>query len=83
MRTPETKSSIDSGVEDLFFPRLTARSAPWRNDEVEESSVEKNDGMRARNRDRTDAWPWEGKPYRLMMAESSGRWNTRGRGLPG
>ena len=57
VRTPKTKSSIDSGVEVLFFPRLTARSAPCRSDEVEKSSAEKNDGIRARNRERTDAWP--------------------------
>ena len=40
-------------------------------------------GRRARRRERTAVWPSEGNPYRLMTAESSGRWKTRGLGFPG
>lgn len=56
-RTPETKSSIDSAGDALFFPRLTASIDPGRSEAFEELSADKNDGMRARNRERTDAWP--------------------------
>lgn len=56
-RTPETKSSIDSAGDALFFPRLTASTDPGRSEALEELSAEKNDGMRARSRERTEAWP--------------------------
>ena len=44
---------------------------------------EKMEGRRAFSRDKTERAPSEGKPYLLMIALSSGRWNTRGLGLPG
>lgn len=44
---------------------------------------DKNEGILARMRDRTEACPCEGKPYLLMTAESSDRRKTRGRGFPG
>jgi hypothetical protein len=56
-RTPDTKSSMDSAEDALFFPRLTASSEPDRKAALDSSSTEKNDGIRARNRERTDACP--------------------------
>lgn len=81
--TPETKSPIESAGEVLFFPRLTARMEPGRRDAGVPTFSGWNGEIRARSRDRTDAWPSDGNPYRLINAPSSGRWKTRGRGLPG
>jgi len=53
LRTPETKSSIDSAGDSLFLPRLTARREPTRKAAVSISG-EKKDGMRARSRDSTE-----------------------------
>ena len=44
---------------------------------------EKTEERRARSRDRTESAPSEGKPYLLIIALSSGKWKTRGLGLPG
>ena len=82
---------MESGAEDLFLPRLMARRASGRRDACEGDNGEdedgeasdRDDGKRARRRERTETAPSDGKPYRLIMAESSGRWKTRGFSLPG
>ena len=56
-RTPETKSSIESAGDALFLPKLTASSEPERNAALQLLSTEENDGMRARNRERTEVCP--------------------------
>ena len=72
--TPATKSAIESGGDDLFFPKFTARSAFERSDAcgapcsgyssagsvVAEYGARV--GRRARRRARTAACPSEGKP---------------------
>ena len=80
--TPDTKSAIESVGDVLFFPRLTARTEPGRRDAGTLASPGRNGENRARIRESTDAWPSDGNPYRLINASSSGRWKTRGRGLP-
>ena len=73
---------MESGAEDLFFPRLIARRACGRREacsaeegeeEEEEEDGGKKRGRRARRRESMATEPSEGKPYRLIMAESSGR----------
>ena len=80
--TPNTKSPIESTGDVLFFPKLIARIEPGRRDAGTPAFSGWNGEIRARSRDRTDAWPSDGNPYRLINAPSSGRWKTRGRGLP-
>ena len=70
--TPATKSAIESGGDDLFLPRFTARSAFGRNDacswsckgdwESGEAEYGNRVGSLARNRASTAVWPSEGKP---------------------
>lgn len=81
--TPDTKSAVESAGDALFFPKLTARMEPGRRDAGTSALSGRNGEIRARSRERTDAWPSDGNPYRLINAPSSGRWKTRGRGFPG
>jgi len=81
--TPDIKSAIESAGDVLFLPRLTARTERGRRDAGTSTFSGWNGEIRARSRERTDAWPSDENPYRLINAPSSGRWNTRGRGLPG
>ncbi len=72
VRTPATKSAIESGGDDLFLPRFTARRAFGRSDacsspnrgesESGEEEYGNSVGRRARRRARTAACPSEGKP---------------------
>lgn len=92
------KSLIDSGDEDLFFPKLMAKSALGRRearvdvvlvlwDDDDAAAVgggsKMASGRRARRRERTETAPSEGKPYRLIIASSEDKWKTRGLGFPG
>ena len=61
-RTPAMKSSGDSGGLALFLPKFTASNRSSRREAEFSSVAEGNAGSRARRRDRTETWPWEGKP---------------------
>ena len=56
------KSSGDSGGLSLFFPRFTANNRSSRSEAEFSLVAVGNAGSRARRRDRTETWPWEGKP---------------------
>jgi len=73
---------MESAGEALFLPKLTASIASSRR-AARSGLPDKNVGILARRRDRTEACPCEGKPYLLMTAESSDRRKKRGRRLPG
>ena len=64
------------------MPRLTASIESSRR-AARSGLPDRNEGILARMRDRTEACPCEGKPYLLITAESSARRKTRGRGFPG
>jgi hypothetical protein len=52
MRTPATKSSIESAGDSLFLPRLTARIEPGRR--AADLCSDLKAGIRARSRDSID-----------------------------
>jgi hypothetical protein len=62
VRTPDTKSPIESRGDDLFLPRLTARREPGRSEAGMSWDSGVKAGTRARIRANTAAWPSEGKP---------------------
>ena len=73
---------MESTGEALFLPRLMASIASSRR-AARSDLPDRNAGILARTRDRTEACPCELKPYLFITAESSGRRKKRGRGFPG